>query len=180
MWLLDPIDGTVHFIRGVPFATTMLALIEEGEVVFSVINNFVTHEVFVAIRGGGATRNGEVIRVSDHALARSFLSFESDTRKEENLRLYQALRARGAMVTNTVNCGFEMSMIASGKWDGRIMRDPFGKVWDFAPGSLLIAEAGGVVTNIGKNSYDYHNLNSLMTNRRIHEELTSGDEALFP
>ena len=50
-WLLDPIDGTQHFLRGIPFCTTMLALIEDRQVVLSVIYNFVTGELFTGSSG---------------------------------------------------------------------------------------------------------------------------------
>ena len=47
-WLVDPIDGTAHFVRGIPFCTSMIALVDRGEVVLSVIYNFVTKELFEA------------------------------------------------------------------------------------------------------------------------------------
>jgi myo-inositol-1(or 4)-monophosphatase len=57
-WLVDPIDGTGNFIRGLPFCTTMIALIQEGQPVFSVIYNFMTKEIYSAEKGKGATLNG--------------------------------------------------------------------------------------------------------------------------
>jgi fructose-1,6-bisphosphatase/inositol monophosphatase family enzyme len=54
MWLVDPIDGTSHFTRGIPFCTTMIALVAEGVVVISVIYDFVRGDMYTAIRGQGA------------------------------------------------------------------------------------------------------------------------------
>jgi len=66
-WLCDPIDGTSLFIRGLPDCTTMLAYIEDEEVQFSVIYNFVTDDLYWAGRGKGAFKNGEPIKVSNVA-----------------------------------------------------------------------------------------------------------------
>ncbi len=71
-------------------------------------------------------------------------------------------------------------MVASGKLEGRVTLDPYGKIWDYAPGSLLVSEVGGIVTNIGKETYDYRNLNSIVTNPIIYKELTEGETAIFP
>ena len=76
--------------------------------------------------------------------------------------------------------GHEFAMVASGKLEGRIMYDPYGFDYDFAPGSLLVSEAGGVVTNIGSDKYDYRNLNSIAANPKLHQALTEGEGALFP
>ena len=79
-----------------------------------------------------------------------------------------------------ISAGFEYAMVASGKLDARISLDPYGKIWDFAPGSLLVAEAGGVVANIGSKGYDYRNFNFIAANPVIYKELTEGKNPLFP
>ncbi|MBV9709901.1 MAG: hypothetical protein JO011_03165 [Ktedonobacteraceae bacterium] len=58
--------------------------------------------------------------------------------------------------------------------------DPYGDDWDYATGSLLIQEAGGIVANIGKESYHYQKHNFIAANRVIYEELTGGANPLFP
>ena len=77
-WLCDPIDGTAHFVRGLPFCTTMLCLIENGGVVFSVIYDFVKDDVYWAEKGGGAWKNDEQIHVSNRNFKQRYLSFFSD------------------------------------------------------------------------------------------------------
>jgi myo-inositol-1(or 4)-monophosphatase len=178
-WLVDPIDGTAHFIRGIPFCTTMVALIENGEVVMSVIHDFVRDDTYWAIRGGGAYCNDKKISVSQRSLKQSLISFETKLEIPENYAKYLEVRKEAGIIA-TINCGFEFAMIASGKLDGRIGLDPYGMDWDFAPGSLLVSEAGGVATNIGKNTYDYENHDYVISNAIIHKELTEGDNAIFP
>ncbi len=179
MWLCDPIDGTAHFVRGTPFCTTMLALIEDGVVTFSVIYDFVTDTLYYAQRGQGAFCNGTPIHVSDRSLKGSYLSWETHLLKEENLQTHLRL-VRKSSFFKTICAGYEFTLVASGKIEGRICFDPFGKDYDFAAGSLLVSEAGGVVVNIGKNHYNYTNLDFLAVNPTVYSELTTGEDAIFP
>lgn len=178
LWLVDPIDGTSHFVRGIPFCTTMIALIEDGKVVLSIINNFITKELYTAEKDKGSKMNGKNIHVSNRTLRKSYISLESNLTSERNLKTYQTLSHK-CVLFNTINCGYEYGLIASGKTDGRICVDPFGKDWDYAPGSLLVSEAGGIVRNIGKNTYNYKNHNFIATNKVVYDELTKGKDALF-
>jgi myo-inositol-1(or 4)-monophosphatase len=177
-WLVDPIDGTAHFIRGIPFCTTMIALVENGEVLLSVIYNFVTKELFEAEKGKGAKLNGLNIHVGNRALKEAYISFETRLEIEKNLKTYLSMREKCIMI-HTINCGYEFGLIATGKIDGRICVDPSGKDWDYAPGSLLVSEAGGIVKNIKSESYNYKNHNFIATNKVIYDELTKGSSALF-
>lgn len=177
-WLADPIDGTAHFVRGIPFSSTMLALIDDGEVTFGIIYNFITKELFEAEKGSGAFLNGEKISVSDRSLIDAYISLESRMSSDEELSLYKTLRSK-CVLMHTVSCGYEMGLVATGKIDGRICYNPWGQDWDFAPGSLIISEAGGVVRNIGKSSYDYKNHNYLSVNKNVYKDLTEGPDAIF-
>lgn len=177
-WLVDPIDGTQHFVRGLPFCSTMIALIENGEAIFSTINLFTSNEIFVAEKGKGSTCNDQPISVSQRPLKEAFVSFESNQTIAKNRKLREALRER-TWLFQTLNAGFEFAMVAAGKLDARIQLDPFGEVHDFAAGALLIKEAGGIVTNLGSDKYDFQNLNSIAANPIIYQELTSGEQALF-
>ena len=169
-WLLDPIDGTAHFVRGVPFCTTMLALVENGQVVFSAINDFLRDDFYSAEKGSGAKKNGRPIHVSKRALKDAYFSHEINLGIRKNLDLFAKLREK-PMMFNTISCGFEFPLVATGKIEGRIMIDAFGGDHDYAAGSLLVKEAGGVVVNIGKNSYDYKNHSFLAVNRVVFKEL---------
>lgn len=178
-WLCDPIDGTTHFIRGNPFCTTMLALIEDGQVNMSFIYDFVVDVLYHAVRGGGAYRNGEPIHVSNRPLKGSYMGWETHINKPENLKTHLALASKSSFF-KSICAGMEFAMVAMGKLDGRICFDPYGKDYDFAPGSLFVSEAGGIVANIGSSNYDYTNLNFIAANPIVYKELTEGPEALFP
>ena len=178
-WLVDPIDGTAHFVRGIPFCTTMVALVDGGQVVFSAIYDFVSDIMYHAIRGGGAFRNDERISVSDRDIENAYMFYESNLGKGDNLTTFLEFKKQ-AKVLNTYNAGFEFTLIASGKIEGRVCVDPYGKDFDFAPGTLLVSEAGGVVKNIGSNAFDYRNLSFIAANPLVYEALTVGEGALFP
>lgn len=178
-WLVDPIDGTAHFVRGIPFCTVMLALIENGRAVFSAIYDFVGDIMYHAERGGGAFVNGERIRVNAHPLRGAYLVWETHLQKEENLRWFLKLKEE-SILWHPGPAGFELALVASGKLDGRVCVDPYGHEYDFAPGALLVQEAGGVVANIGARDYDYRNGNFIAANPLVFKELTEGPAALFP
>lgn len=178
-WLVDPIDGTGHFVRGTPFCTTMVALIENGEVIFSAIYDFVNDVMYHAVKGNGAFKNGEKIHVSERNIESSYVCLEMNLNKKENVDIHLKLKDKCVLLA-TINTGFEFAMVASGKFDGRISFDPWGNDYDFAPGAFLVSEAGGIVKNIGSDKYDYKNLNFIAANPSIYKALTEGKDATFP
>lgn len=178
-WLCDPIDGTAHFIRGLPFCTVMLALIENQQVTHAFIYDFVNDDLYTAQKGGGAHKNGQLLRVSERSLAESYIGWESHIDKSENLKTFMRLREKCGLF-KCIASGYEFAMVAEGKLDGRVQFDPWGKDYDFAPGSLLVSEAGGVVANLGVHTYDYRNRDFIAANKNVFDSLTSGENAIFP
>ncbi len=178
-WLMDPIDGTMHYSRGMPFCTSMIALIENGHVTFSVIYDFLNDKMYHAQKGKGAFCNEEPIHVSTRDMKNALVALETKTHIEKNEHTRKRLRALTDII-NTYSAGFEFVMVATGKFEARICLDPWGNDYDYAPGSLLVTEAGGVVLNLGSRTYDYRNLNFIASNKPVFEELTSGEGALFP
>lgn len=179
LWLVDPIDGTAHYARGLPFCTTMLAYIEEGEVRLAAIYDFLTDTLYHAVTGGGAYRNMEPIHVSARSFDSAYLGWESHLAKSENLARY--FKMYGCAVPfKTICSGYEFALVASGKLEGRVQFDPYGKDYDYAPGSLLVSEAGGVVANLGVHTYDYRNLDFIAANPSVFAALTEGPDATFP
>ncbi len=178
-WLMDPIDGTQHYVRGLPFCTSMLALIDKGEVVFSAIYDFINDRMYYAERGEGAFCNDKKLSVSNRALRDAYISWETHLDRPENRAVLDRIWEM-TNVVKTLCAGWEFIMVAEGKMDARLGFDPHGKDYDFAPGSLIVREAGGVVTNVGSTSYDYRDVNHIVANPAIYKELTEGENALFP
>lgn len=178
-WLMDPIDGTQHFVRGLPFCTVMLALIEKGEVVFSAIYDFVGNKMYHAQKGKGAYCDNKKIKVSNRPLNQSYICWEAHLDNPENISTFNRLRDETVLL-KTISAGWEFAMVACGKLDGRICFAPFGNDYDYAPGALLVLEAGGMVANLGTNKYSYANTNFIAANPTVFSQLTTGQSAIFP
>jgi myo-inositol-1(or 4)-monophosphatase len=179
-WLVDPIDGTSHFVRGLPFCTTMVALVDHGQVTAAIIHDFVGVHTYWAVRGHGAYCDSEPIHVSARPLAASMLAIEMQLVTPAQHALHQELRSQAGALINTLNAGFELAAVASGRFDGRVCIEGFGYDWDYAAGSLIVSEAGGTVTNIGSRTYDYRNHDFVMASPAVHDALTQGPMAPFP
>jgi myo-inositol-1(or 4)-monophosphatase len=178
-WLCDPIDGTMYFIRGMPFCTTMLALIEDGKVRFGVIYDFVNDAAYHAELGSGAFMNAERIRVSERDAQSACVMIESDISQKANLARFARV-SFDFVTTKTICSGYEHVLVASGKAEARICCQPFGSDYDYAPGALLIQEAGGIVANLGKRTYDFRDYDYIAANPATFKALTEGSDAIFP
>ena len=157
-WIMDPVDGTQHLVRGTPFTTTMIALVEEGKVIFSVIYDFINDQMYWAKKGQGSFCEKTRLKVSNRTLNQEYICWETHLEKPKNQKIFGALYNKTIMF-KTVSAGWEFAMVASGKFDARICFDPHGNDYDYAPGSLLVSEAGGVVTNLFSKEYNLKNTN---------------------
>jgi len=170
-WLVDPIDGTEPFVRGLPFSTNMITLIDHGKPVFSVVYNFFLDEYYMAIKGRGATCNGHQVHVSKRTLDRSFVISGSGFGRVGLVGVNERLRAKVAALPQFNASGFQFAAIARGGIDGCVSWNPRGKAWDYAPGSLLVTEAGGRIENIGTGDYDYRKWHFVAANPVIFDDL---------
>jgi len=178
-WIADPVDGTAHFIRGMPFCSTMLARIKDGQVIFGAIYDFINDVMYHAEKGKGAYKDDERIHVSARPIKSAYLGYETHLDKPENLERFLKL-SKNSVMFKTVSAGWEYVQVAMGAIDGRVCFDPHGKDYDYAPGSLLVSEAGGKVANLGSTSYDFRNTDFIAANTEVFDALTKGKDALFP
>lgn len=178
-WLVDPIDGSGYFIRGIPGCTTMLALIDSKEIIFSIIYDFINNNLYHAQQDRGAFCNNKKIHVSNLSPEEGYIYLECNINKY-TLPKFELLKQITMVLSSGYPPGFEYAMVASGKIEGRINFEPLGCDFDYAAGSLLVKEAGGVVANIGSNKFDYTNLNSLAVNEKYYRVLTQGKNPIFP
>jgi myo-inositol-1(or 4)-monophosphatase len=169
-WLVDPIDGTGHFIRGIAHCSTMVSLINEGSVIFSVIYDFVNNDMYYAIKGKGAYKNDQKISVSNRTEKQAVLGWEVKKQTNKGVKIRSYLEDNFGYY-NSLCAGMPFALVAEGKIDGLVFFDPFGNDYDFAAGSLLVAEADGFVENIYNNGYDYTNRDFIASNKNIGENL---------
>ncbi len=179
-WLVDPIDGTGLYVRGIPMCTTMISLIVDNVPAVGVIYDFMFDRMYAARTGGGATCNGERITVSSRSLDDAYVAIEINFLEDDNnLYLVRSILDRTIPVA-LINCGWDFAHVASGSLDARIVKDGWGKDYDYAPGVVLVQEAGGVVRNIGSDTFQFGNHSFLAANPSVYESLTTGERALFP
>lgn len=169
-WIVDPIDGTKNFVRGIPIWATLIGLEERGEITVGVIHNPVTGELYTARRGAGAFVNGDRIRVSVVAeLGRAALVhaglklFRESGRWEPFVRLVDATERQRGFGDYT---GY--ALVAEGK--AEIYLEVDAKPWDLAPCKLLVEEAGGRFTDLDGRPTIYSGT-ALATNGRLHDAI---------
>ncbi|GAC1386582.1 MAG: inositol monophosphatase family protein [Candidatus Saccharimonadales bacterium] len=167
-WLIDPIDGTESFIRGIPFARNMVTLIDDGQPVLTVVYKFVTDELYTAITGAGAYKNGQRIYVSQRSLSRSWVELSAPFTDQSVVPLLQQIR----QFSNGFRMIGDFTLVVEGKVDIMLMYNSGGGDWDYAPRALLMQEAGGTVTNIGSDHFDYRNHDIIGANPTAYAELT--------
>ena len=151
IWYVDPLDGTVNYVHGLPFFCVSLAYAEAGEMKLGVVYDPVRDECFKAERGKGATLNGGRIQVSHTtALIESLLvtGFSYNIREddENNLDKFARLSMRARSIRRLGSAALDLCYIAAGRLDGywELGIHP----WDFAAGALIASEAGAIVRDI--------------------------------
>jgi len=150
-WLVDPIDGTKSFISGVPSFTSMAVLMRSGEAVASVIYNPTHDDMYVARQGHGAFKNGQ--RLDLGALPLPHTAFC----KERFVTTLNELLKTHHVVCKEVptGSGSGFSKVADGQAAARFDIYVRGHIHDYAPGTLLVREAGGVVVPFDTETYSY-------------------------
>lgn len=169
VWIVDPIDATANFARGIPIWATLIALQVDGEQVLGVVNAPMLHERYQAVRGEGAWRNGQPIRVSDVAgLADSQLIF-SGVRwlmKPERAGLLDTLRQ--AKRTRGFGDFWGHMLVAQGSAEAMVEDEL--SLWDYAALVPIVEEAGGRVTRLDGGPL-HPDGSVLTTNGVMHDEL---------
>jgi myo-inositol-1(or 4)-monophosphatase len=151
VWVVDPIDGTANFARGVPHFCVSIACVAAGRVEAGVIYNPMNDELFSARRGGGAQLNGAPLRVSKAwALADCAIEVGWNSRAgfAQYVDLLRRVAATGASPTRTGSGALAIAYVAAGRSDGFV--EHHINAWDCLAGILLVSEAGGYVSDFLK------------------------------
>jgi histidinol-phosphatase len=146
-WILDPIDGTRTFVRGVPLFGCLLALEENDEPVIGVMYFPALDETVYAARGEGAWWNGRRARVSAESTLGNAVLLTTDVDNIERAGYgagFQRLRERTGMLRTWGDC-YGHALVATGR--AEVMLDPIMNVWDAAALKPIVEEAGGFFTS---------------------------------
>ena len=149
-WIVDPLDGTTNYLRGVPYWCVSVACQERGRTMAAVVLDPLRDDLFVAVRGGGATRNGEPIRVGGQGLEGAVLAtgfpFKAHPALDRYLAMFRDVFVAARAIRRCGAAALDLAYTAAGIYDGffEFRLAP----WDVAAGSLLIEEAGGRVVDL--------------------------------
>ncbi|HSX29192.1 MAG TPA: inositol monophosphatase family protein [Candidatus Saccharimonadales bacterium] len=149
--LIDPIDGTRDFIENVPHFTNMAVLITDGAAVAAVIHNVTTGDMYTCRLGAGAYKNGKRLQLADMPLPpiayckREFMAAIAAIIQPVGVTPEPAPRSGG----------FGFAMVAEGVAAARFNLRSGGYIHDYAPGGLLVREAGGVLVPVADDKYTY-------------------------
>ena len=141
-WIIDPIDGTINFLHGIPHFATSIALKHNDEIISGLIFDPIKDEMFYAEKDNGAFLNNKRIRVS----------------KKNNIK--ECLFATSGIIDKKMEFSYrksgsaalDMAYIACGRYDGYFQKNL--NLWDIAAGLILVKEAGGMTNKIDLNNHN--------------------------
>lgn len=173
LWIIDPLDGTINFSKGIQEYCVSIALEHKGELILGVIYDPVRDDLYVAERGKGAFLNGNGLKVSkERASNNMILAFDNTSNIRLRKMTYRILSGSCHSFRSIREFGsgaLHLTKVASGKID--VYFNKAFHYWDFAAGKILVEEAGGKVTDFHCNPIEENSKNIVATNGKVHEEL---------
>jgi myo-inositol-1(or 4)-monophosphatase len=174
MWVVDPLDGTTNYAHRFPLYAVSIALVVDDVVRVGVVTVPPLGETFDAVRGGGARLNGEPIAPSGCrelglALLATGFAYDPEERKL-NLGHWDHFVLEAQAVRRIGSAAYDLCCVACGRFDGYWERGP--SAWDLAAGSLLVSEAGGIVSGYNGEPFDLHAREVLASAPGIHTQMS--------
>lgn len=183
-WIVDPIDGTSNFFKGEPLYTISIAYELQGELVVGCVFCPPTNELWLGVKGEGATLNGRPIHVSDVEIPReSFLHMSFchrvDWANDYVMERMHAITRAYSDLRRSGSAAYDFCSIASGHCEGFF--ELCLHIYDIAAGVVILREAGGITTEWRKDRDFRITGHVLASNGKIHEHLRgmllSGDSS---
>jgi len=176
-WFIDPLDGTSNYAHGVPIFSVTLAYAFKGQIVLAVTCDPTRDQFFSAERGQGSFLNESRLHVSDKtelldAMLVTGFPYETDGLEGSNLDHFTSFLGRSQAIRRLGSAAIDIAYVAAGWLDGywEIGIHP----WDIAAGTLLVEEAGGLVTDLqGSKDYFKSPYALIAANPELHEKMRS-------
>ena len=175
-WVIDPLDGTSNFLRGIPHYAISIASLHRGKIEHAVVYDPVRREEFIASRGRGAQLNGHRIRVGDRTELRESLIGTGipflgncDDRLDWYSNALKSVAGRCMGIRRAGSAALDLAYVAAGRldafWEMGLNR------WDIAAGALLVREAGGLITDLSGGEAWYESGNVVCGNSKVMRQL---------
>ena len=145
-WVIDPLDGTHNYLRGIPHFCVSIALLEKGVPIHAVVFDPLRDELYTASKGDGAYLNDRRMRVSKRenlggAMIATGFPFRQREHLASQLDMTRAILGQAEDIRRSGSAALDLAYVAAGRYDGYF---EIGlKPWDMAAGVLLVHEAGG-------------------------------------
>jgi myo-inositol-1(or 4)-monophosphatase len=169
-WIIDPIDGTTNYVHDFPFYCISIGLQIAGELVVGVVFDPSHNEMFTAAKGHGAWLGARRLHTSAAtSLGQALLStgFPPDLAgNERTLDWWRYFSFNAQSLRRTGSTALNLAYVAAGRFDGYWAFD--NHVWDVAGATVLVREAGGVITNVDGTAYDPYTPDALSANPALH------------
>jgi len=173
-WIIDPLDGTTNYLHGFPQFSVSIALKYKGQLECGVVYDPLREEMYSAARGQGAQLNDRKIRVAtrpslDGALIGTGFPFRDQRHIDAYLGMFKDMTLATAGLRRPGSAALDLAYVAAGRTDG--FWELGLSAWDCAAGALLIAEAGGIVSDLsgGKDYLETGNL--VAGNLKVHSAM---------
>ncbi len=177
-WYIDPLDATNNFAHGIPFFCVSIGVFHVGDnsMYCGAVYDPVHDEMFHALKGKGAQLNGKPIGVSSiQDLGISLLAtgfpYCKDDMERNNLKNFNKFLPNVQGIRRMGSAALDLCSLAVGRIDG--YWEPMLKPWDVAAGSLIVSEAGGVVTKFDGSDFDPEVPEILASNGKLHSIMKS-------
>ncbi|MDR2067292.1 MAG: inositol monophosphatase [Endomicrobium sp.] len=174
-WIIDPLDGTVNFVHGLPMFAVSIGLKYKNEIITGVVYSPIINEVFIAEKGKGAWLNGKKIKVSsieDNTRALGVTGFPYSIKENNNkiLKNFESIIVKIQGVRRLGSAALDLAYVACGRFEFFWEQDL--KAWDVSAGILLVKEAGGIVSDYSGNRDCLFKSTMLASNSlKIHKEI---------
>lgn len=171
MWIIDPIDGTKNFVRGLTSFSTLLALVKDGEIILGISNAPMMNECLYAEKGKGAYFNDKKIEVSKvDSIKDAYMSYGGITYFVDK-KMWKPLLAlnRDTRFHRALGDFWSFHLLAMGKLDLMVEADI--RIWDIAPLVCIVQEAGGKITDLQGKKIDLNSDTVLASNGLLHSNV---------
>ena len=170
-WVIDPLDGTTNYAHGYPRFCVSIGVERESVPTVGVVFDPLLNELYAAVRGEGATLNGDPITVSDesdigNALVATGFAYDVRRSYEDNVDHFIAFVKEARAIRRDGSAALDLCYVAAGRFDA------FWELklhsWDVAAGNLMVEEAGGRVSDLSGGRPDRSGFETVASNGHLH------------